>query len=415
MAIDTRIPMMGQGIDTANPLAQLASGMARKQENDGLIARQQEQQSYERQTQQEQEAYNRERQSKIDGANMSSKSLDDQLTRERIINEQFKGLNEREQARIGSVAIAAAQVKPFLDAGDTEGALNMAQKRLGNLHSRMGSGEAIDDTDTREFIKMLESGDVQSAKQHVDAMVQVGQMTGVLKTPKSQNGGMTIDPQTGEMTYTAPPKAMPASALKMQNEALDVYSIAGNTQADLGSIVNQIDTGALDLGVLSNMSSSVMNKMGSSDENSRNFATFRASLEKLRNDSLRLNKGVQTDGDAQRAWSEFFPTDKDGKVTDFNMPTDGALVKQRLQQIQAINQRAAELKQLEVDNIRANYGQPNLDYSKYQKGSALDVGQPQQSQQGQKIRVANPQTGEQFDIDPANIQEALSEGFQQVK
>ena len=98
----------------------------------------------------------------------------------------------QEQSRIRNVSIAAAQVKPFLDKGDVEGALNFAQSRLKNLQTRIGSGEQIDDEDTSGFIQILQSGDIESAKNHVDAMVQVGQMTGVLKPlAKSGVGGAT--------------------------------------------------------------------------------------------------------------------------------------------------------------------------------------------------------------------------------
>ena len=91
---------------------------------------------------------------------------------------------------------------------------------------------------------------------------------------------------------------------------------------------------------------------GMSSSESRNFATFKSNMERLRNESLRLNTGVQTDGDAQRAWNELFQN-----ITDTN------LVKQRLQEIQRINKRGAELQKLKVDGIRANYGYEPLDVS----------------------------------------------------
>lgn len=384
MALDTRIPLMGQGIDTANPLTKLGAGMAEKQRYDQGVAIQQEQQNYAR----EQDALNRQRQEKMDSAALESKGIDDQLSRQRLINEQFKSLDDREQSRIKSVSIAAAQVKPYLDSGDVEGALKFAKARQKALHARMGSGENIDDSDTAGFIQMLESGDVESAKHHVDAMLQVGQMVGVLETPKTAEGFtlgsgqkrfdqygneiasgppktpgavQTVDPATGEITYTSP-KAMPAAALKLQNEALDGLATASNIQADLGTVISQIDQGSLNLGPVNNITSTAMNAAGMSDEKSRNYGSFKTTLEKLRNDSLRLNKGVQTEGDAQRAWNELFQNLNDEK-----------LVSQRLKQIQNINQRAADFKQLEVDNIRSNYGQPQIDYSKYQGGSALEV------------------------------------------
>lgn len=153
-------------------------------------------------------------------------------------------------------------------------------------------------------------------------------------------------------------KPLPATALKMQNDALDRLSISNNNNAQLGKIVNQIDQGKLDLGLVSNIAGQVRNFTGNSTESSRNLSSFKATLEKLRNDSLRLNAGVQTDGDAKRAWNELFENINDKE-----------LVKQRLQEIQEINTRGADLQKLQVENIRSNYNAEPVDFSKYEVGA----------------------------------------------
>ena len=77
-----------------------------------------------------------------------------------------------------------------------------------------------------------------------------------------------------------------------------------------------------------------------------------------------MNTGVQTDGDAQRAWNELFQNIND---------TD--LVKQRLAEIKNINKRGAELQQLKIDGVRANYGHGPLDTSAQRSVSpALNAG-----------------------------------------
>lgn len=149
-----------------------------------------------------------------------------------------------------------------------------------------------------------------------------------------------------------PSKPMPATALKLQNEALDMVGIASSIQADLGKIEQQIEGGKLAFGPVKNVANNLRNMAGASTEESRNFATFKSTLEKLRNDSLRLNKGVQTDGDAQRAWNELFQNINDTQV-----------VKQRLAEIKAINSRAVDLRKREVDDIRNNYNQPAYDFT----------------------------------------------------
>lgn len=94
--------------------------------------------------------------------------------------------------------------------------------------------------------------------------------------------------------------------------------------------------------------------IGASTEESRNFGSFKNTLEKLRNDSLRLNKGVQTDGDAQRAWNELFDN-----------INDKGFVQQRIGEIKRINERAVQLRKMNVDGIRSNYGHDPIDTSGY--------------------------------------------------
>lgn len=143
---------------------------------------------------------------------------------------------------------------------------------------------------------------------------------------------------------------LPTSALKMQQEELDAIGTASAINADLGAIAQQIESGKLKLGMVDNLAAKAKNFVGASDESSRNLATFQATLEKQRNDSLRLNKGVQTEGDAVRAWNEL--------MTNINDPK---LVKQRLAEIQKINERAANLRQMNVETIRQNFGVEPLD------------------------------------------------------
>lgn len=151
-------------------------------------------------------------------------------------------------------------------------------------------------------------------------------------------------------------KPLPTAALKMQQEGLDAIGTASSINADLGAIEKQIQDKKLKFGPISNLTNSAMNASGFSSEESRNFASFKSNLEKLRNDSLRLNKGVQTDGDAQRAWNELFQNINDTEV-----------VKQRLAEIKRINDRAVDLRKLDIDNVRINYGHEPLDTSAYSK------------------------------------------------
>lgn len=158
-------------------------------------------------------------------------------------------------------------------------------------------------------------------------------------------------------------KPMPARALQMQQEELDAIGSASGVNADLRAIEWQIESGKLKLGMVENLASRGKNALGMGDENSRNFQSFKSTLETQRNNSLRLNKGVQTEGDAVRAWNELFE----------NM-NDPGVVKQRLQEIQRINERAVNFRKMNIDVIRQNYGQDPLPTQGYEAPPAA-VGQ----------------------------------------
>ena len=173
-------------------------------------------------------------------------------------------------------------------------------------------------------------------------------------------------PGTAGGPASMPVKPMPTSALKMRQESLDAIGTASSMSADLASLASQIESGALNLGPVDNLISEGLNYTGMSSENSRNYQSFKATLEKLRNDSLRLNKGVQTDGDAQRAWNELLTNINDPKV-----------VMQRLSEIDAINRRAVELHQFNLNQIDQNYGRQPLDTSPLRsQPAAIGAGAP---------------------------------------
>lgn len=214
--------------------------------------------------------------------------------------------------------------------------------------------------------------------------------------PRRREVQAVIDNQTrppkfatpgGQADAPKPPKPLPPGALKMQQESLDRIGIASSINADLSGLLDQIKTGKLEFGPVSNVINKGRNLVGASTEQSRNLSTFKSTLERLRNESLRLNTGVQTDGDAQRAWNELFEN-----------ITDTKLVSQRLAEIQRINERGAELQRLRVDSVRAEYGHSPLDPSAYVKqpaavgaGAASAVPTATNPKTGEKLQLVNGQ------------------------
>lgn len=156
--------------------------------------------------------------------------------------------------------------------------------------------------------------------------------------------------ETGQVSVISKPadggaKPMPTSALKMMQDEINTANTAQAINQSLSTHLDRIKRGELDFGPVSNLLNRGRNAAGASTKESRNFQEFVSDLERLRNDSLRLNTGVQTDGDAQRAWNEL--------VANIN---DRQYVEQRLRTIQRLNQRAEQLRRLNVEMIQENYG-----------------------------------------------------------
>lgn len=126
---------------------------------------------------------------------------------------------------------------------------------------------------------------------------------------------------------------------QLETYAQDVVSLEGTNEA-IDRYLGQLSSGQLNFGALENIESGIRNRLGLSDDNSRNQALFRSDMERLRNESLRLNSGVQTEGDAQRAWNELFGNLNDSRV-----------VEQQLRRIKQINDRALQFRRGRVADI----------------------------------------------------------------
>lgn len=157
--------------------------------------------------------------------------------------------------------------------------------------------------------------------------------------------GQTLEPiPGGPADRPAQDKPIPVGALKLLLDATESLSVAEGVDELLAGFERQIESGTLDIGPMKNAISQARNFANQSNPQSTAYASFRAGLEKLRNDSLRLNKGVQTDGDAQRAWNEL--------MDNIN---DEGVVKARLKEIREINARGVRLQQEKLRQIESNY------------------------------------------------------------
>ncbi len=333
------------------------------------------------------------------------------------IQQHIATMSEREKSRLQSTVLAAAQLNPYLEANDLQGAQNFLLQRRAELTKRAGFGENIDTTETDYALKQLQE-DPEALKTLTKQAIGLGQTTGILKTPEQlrgvqpaalqltnayqdavnsgdnkransilmfskslekntqldNNGNVTpipgapdakrqlkygetfggeqakIDTAAELERQKTKGQPLPAKIAENQDNLIEEIAIGKGIETDLGGFIGKIDSGELNLNVVGNIASKLKNGTSLSDEESRNLSSFKSYLEKLRNDSLRLNKGVQTEDDAVRAFNEMFDNINDPK-----------LVRQRLEEIQGINARAVKVKDLRLQLQRAEYSKPKLD------------------------------------------------------
>lgn len=262
------------------------------------------------------------------------------------------------------------------------------QQRMADALSQWGDPQAAagilaQDPRTSEmaFKLMMEESDRQRAAQSQQAgyaredaqWEKEAALKRELAAMRSGSGSVLIDPDTGEITQSYSNKPLPVGALKLQQEALDALNAAQTISQKSQAIQQQLQTGDLDVGPIENLISGARNFAGMSSPNSINFQNLETDLEKIRNDSLRLNKGVQTEGDAIRAMNEVIKSKNDPKALAAAM-----------QKLDAINQRGAQLQQMQIDTLRQNY---NASPFNYEQMGALPSAVPAQPSGGAADRV----------------------------
>jgi hypothetical protein len=174
-----------------------------------------------------------------------------------------------------------------------------------------------------------------------------------------------------------PANPLPVGALKIVDEAKQASAAASDSKTLIDNAIELLERGDVQLGAVRNMESRGRNFAGNSDENSRAYASLRQTLEKLRNNYLLLAKGVQTEGDAARAWNS--------EIGE-SVQNDNALALQQLQKAQAMIDRALAAQQSRIETVYGNYGGSP-------PASGAPAGNAAPAVGGQLI-IRNPKTGE---------------------
>lgn len=187
----------------------------------------------------------------------------------------------------------------------------------------------------RTFAKVDEKGET------LDAGGNIINTPGALTATKNKE----IAKATGK-TAGAP---IPATILTLQDTLIDEIKVGEGLLNDTQKIINKIDNQELELGLIANAANRIKNGLSISDADSQQLANFEGFISRLRNDTLRLQKGTQTEGDATRALEEI--------ITNRN---DEGVVRARLSTIQELNQRAIIGRNDRITTLRNEFGRGEL-------------------------------------------------------
>lgn len=153
-------------------------------------------------------------------------------------------------------------------------------------------------------------------------------------------------------------RKLDTAGFKYENEQFGLLDVNQNLASQTQGFIELIDKGKLDFGLFEGIGDTIdsLDPFTDVSEETINSVNFDAFLNKLTNDSLRLNKGTQTEGDAKRATKEI--------LTFYNRGNTN-LVKERLKELLSINKAAADERKRNINRIRKNQNVEEFDFTNY--------------------------------------------------
>ena len=183
----------------------------------------------------------------------------------------------------------------------------------------------------------------------------------------------TEDPETGKVTFEKSSifdqinelekdkkqsRKLDSAGFKYENEQFSLLDVNQNLASQTQGFIDLIEKGKLDFGIFEGIGDTIdsLDPFTDVSEETINSVNFDAFLNKLTNDSLRLNKGTQTEGDAKRATKE---------ILTFYNRGNTKLVKERLKELLSINKAAADERKRNINRIRKNQNVEEFDFTNY--------------------------------------------------
>lgn len=149
---------------------------------------------------------------------------------------------------------------------------------------------------------------IQLQKERIDAQIEAARQSGVNQRQLAQ---MAIDGRIELAKFAAGLKAadkstkpLPSYLAKGEEEDYGTATAASNLASDANNFIGRIKSGEIKFGLKDKASIRTRQLFGSSDPDVIAREDYDKFLKVLTNESLRLNKGTQTEGDAVRAAKE---------------------------------------------------------------------------------------------------------------
>jgi len=173
-----------------------------------------------------------------------------------------------------------------------------------------------------------------------------------------------FDVLTEEEAANKKPKVLSSTLQKAEDEDFEALNTSASIVDDTQGFLDMIERGELDFSFGDSAGDAIALALGSNNEEVLNRQDFSIFLDRLRNATLRLNKGTQTEGDAQRALDEI-TRNKNNKNA----------VRRALLKLREVNERAIENKKRGINRRRSTQGIDAFDFSDSMPAtSSNDVG-----------------------------------------
>jgi hypothetical protein len=224
--------------------------------------------------------------------------------------------------------------------------LDEIAERKGNLQVVGGNLFDVSDPSNPQLIETprLLSEDVSSDGRLIYSTGPDGKVT-------VRKSGL-FDVLTEEEAASKKPKVLSSTLQKAEDEDFEALNTSSSIVDDTQGFLDMIEKGELDFSFGDSAGDAIALALGSNNEEVLNRQDFNIFLERLRNATLRLNKGTQTEGDAERALREI-SRNKNNKNA----------VRRALLKLREVNERAIENKKRGINRRRSTQGIDAFDFS----------------------------------------------------